>query len=135
MYLLVPAYPYTWSYSIWKLEGKNLFWQSANTISLVFTFSQGKPQIYMWSEKPLLIRWEHLFGFNGLCLPAPLSFLWWSHFLLEWINYQWSFQVLLLSAEASHLVREQMYCFGMKWLLVLWKYNKNPQILYSSYCT
>lgn len=129
MYVLVHEHIYLHSYSIWKLEGKNLFWQLVNTMPLVFTFNQGKSQIYMWSEKPILARYEHLFGFNCLCLPAPLIFLWWSHFLLEWINYKLSFQVLLLSAETSHLVSEQVYCFGMKWLPVSWRCNKNPQIL------
>lgn len=75
MYVLVQEHIYLQSYSIWKLEGKNLFWQLVNTISLVFTFNQEKPQIYTWNEKPILKRYEHLFGFNCLCLPAPLIFL------------------------------------------------------------
>lgn len=73
LYINTCTHIYLWSHSVGILNGKNLFWQLANTVSLAFTFNQGKAQIYTWSEKPMLIRCEHLLAFNCLCLHAPLK--------------------------------------------------------------
>lgn len=84
-------------------------------ISLAFIFNQGKAQIYMWSEKPMLIKCEHLLAFNCSCLRAPpqASFDGLIFFLSESILSGLA-RFFFLSAEASRLVREQTYCFRVK---------------------